>query len=177
MSTSKHNLVSNEWEMSTIERKYSMPPGGSQSPSIPPHQELQPARGDRGSTSEDLHAWSIYRWVWPKETFVGDLPPSLPEQLPPGALYFLYIFFRYINSAWHLLFQAKFEFGFHRLGSGIERKESSSLWKLSTERIDGSEYPQPPSLWTKVSCSVSCKYNNPIQPDKTYMLFLLTGQL
>ena len=64
MSTSKHNLVANEWEMSTIERKYSVPPGGgSQSPGTPPHsqQELQPARGERGSTSEDLHAWSIYR--------------------------------------------------------------------------------------------------------------------
>lgn len=62
MSTSKRNLVANEWEMSTIERKYSVPPGSGPVPGTPPHLgELQPARGERGSTSEDLHAWSIYR--------------------------------------------------------------------------------------------------------------------
>lgn len=74
MSTSKRNLMSNEWEMSTIERKYSVPPGGPQPPATPPHHvgELQAARGERGSTSEDLHAWSIYRWElwgWQRQTF------------------------------------------------------------------------------------------------------------
>lgn len=65
MSTSNRNLVNNQWEMSTIERKYSVPPGGGiQPPGTPPHSELQPARGERGSTSEDLHAWSIYRLVF-----------------------------------------------------------------------------------------------------------------
>ncbi|KAK6638527.1 hypothetical protein RUM43_006794 [Polyplax serrata] len=84
MSTSKHNLVSNEWEMSTIERKYSMPPGGSQSPSIPPHQELQPARGDRGSTSEDLHAWSIYRQNLNSDFTDSALGSSEKSPLPYG---------------------------------------------------------------------------------------------
>ncbi|KAL0277041.1 UNVERIFIED_CONTAM: hypothetical protein PYX00_004462 [Menopon gallinae] len=85
MSTSKRNLVSNEWEMSTIERKYSVPPGGSQPPGTPPHQpELQPARGERGSTSEDLHAWSIYRQNLNSDFTDSALGSSEKSPLPYG---------------------------------------------------------------------------------------------
>ena len=52
-----------DWELTTMERRYSVPPGPTAGPHDPHHARgqalIHPVSGP--SASEDLHAWSIYR--------------------------------------------------------------------------------------------------------------------
>jgi hypothetical protein len=52
-----------DWELTTMERRYSVPPGPMAGPHDPHHARgqslIHPVGGP--SASEDLHAWSIYR--------------------------------------------------------------------------------------------------------------------
>lgn len=71
MSNVGHKKSNSDWELTTMERRYSVPPpannapGSTASPQDPHHARGQPPVNPIGgpSASEDLHAWSIYRSV------------------------------------------------------------------------------------------------------------------
>ena len=74
MSNVARKKSHSDWELTTMERRYSVPPPNNASGSTtgvdPHHPQLvprgQPPVNPSGgpSASEDLHAWSIYRLVF-----------------------------------------------------------------------------------------------------------------
>ena len=63
MSNVGHKKSHSDWELTTMERRYSVPPGPTAGPHDTHHARGQPLIHPVGgpSASEDLHAWSIYR--------------------------------------------------------------------------------------------------------------------
>lgn len=75
-----------DWELTTMERRYSVPPGPTPGPHDPHHARGQPLVHPVGgpSTSEDLHAWSIYRQNLNSDFTDSALGSSEKSPLPYG---------------------------------------------------------------------------------------------
>lgn len=98
-----------------MERKYSVPSNPD-------------SRVFTGNTSEDLHAWSIYRW----DAFGS----------------FFHFCHRFIIP---LRLQAKSQLGFHGQRSRIDGQESVALREFSAARHDGAVDTFASEIWTQVS--------------------------
>ncbi|PNF34419.1 hypothetical protein B7P43_G13248 [Cryptotermes secundus] len=92
MSNVGHKKSNSDWELTTMERRYSVPPpannapGSTASPQDPHHARGQPPVNPIGgpSASEDLHAWSIYRQNLNSDFTDSALGSSEKSPLPYG---------------------------------------------------------------------------------------------